>query len=72
MGCSSMPALVSTSCAAVLDQFPLVAGKESHRDPHQLMQFCSLLGFFAPVQGQDAQIRSTAHMVLTADFLLLE
>jgi hypothetical protein len=72
MVCLSMPALVSTSCAAALDRFPLVAGKEFHCYHHQIMLFCSFLGLFAPVQGQDAQIRSTAHMVLPADFLLLE
>jgi hypothetical protein len=67
-----MSALVSTSCAAALDQFLLVAGKELHRDYHRLMPFCSCLGLFAPVQGHDTQIRSTAHLVLPADFLLLE
>jgi hypothetical protein len=71
MGGSSMFALVSTSCAAALDQFPLVAGTQVHRDHHQLMQFCSFLGLFAPVHAQDAQIRITAHMVLPAELLLL-
>ena len=68
----SMLAPVSTSCAAALDQFPLVAGIESHRDRHQLVPFGSFLGLFAPVHEQDAQIRSTAHRVLPAALLLLE
>jgi hypothetical protein len=65
-----MSALVSTSCAAALDLFPSVAGTEVHCDHHQLRQFCSFLGLFAPVHAQDAQIRSTAHMVLPAELLL--
>ena len=72
MGGSSMSALVSTSCAAVLDLFQLVASSVVHFDQHQLMLFCSFLGLFAPVQGQDTQIRSTAHMVLPVALLLLE
>jgi hypothetical protein len=67
-----MSAPESTSCAAALDQFQLVAGTDVHSDNHHLMPFCSFLNLFAPVQGQDVQIRSTAHRVLPADFLLLE
>jgi hypothetical protein len=55
-----------------LDRFPLVAGTEVHSDSQQLKQFCSFLGLFAPVHAQEAQIRSTAHMVLPAALLLLE
>ncbi len=67
MGGSSISALVSISCAAVLDLFPMVAGTEVHCDSHQLKQFCSFLDLFAPqaVHAQDAQIRSVAHRVLT-------
>jgi hypothetical protein len=72
MGGSSMSAQVSTSCAAALDRFPLVASMKAHRDHHQSRPFCSFSGLFAPVHAQDAQIRSTAHMVLPADLLLLE
>ena len=72
MGGSSMSAPVSTSCAAALDRFPLVAGTEVYLDHHQLLQFCSFLGLFAPVHAQDAQIRSTAHMVFPAELLLLQ
>jgi hypothetical protein len=67
-----MSALVPTYCTAALDLFPSVASMESHRDHHQLTTFCSFFGLFAPVHAQDAQIRSTAHMVLPADLLLLE
>jgi hypothetical protein len=61
-----MSALVSISCAAALDRFPLDAGAEVHCDHQQLKPFCYFLGLFAPVHAQDAQItgRSTAHMVL--------
>jgi hypothetical protein len=55
------------SCAVAQDRFPLVLGEKIHRDYHRLMPFCSFLGLFAPVQGRDAQIRSTAHMVLPAE-----
>ncbi len=72
MGVLPMSALVSTSCAAALDWFPLVAGTEVHSDQELLKQFCSFLGLFAPVHAQDAQIRSTAHRVLVAVLLLLE
>jgi hypothetical protein len=46
----------STSRAAVLDRFPLVARTQVHRDSQQLRQFCSFLGLLAPVHAQDAQI----------------
>jgi hypothetical protein len=72
MGGSSMSALVSLSSAAALDQFPLVADTEVHRDRHQLVPFCSFLGLFAPVHAQDAQIRSAAHSVLAAALLVLK
>jgi hypothetical protein len=39
---------------------------ESNRYLKQLGQFYSYLLLFAPVHAQDAQIRSTAHKVLTA------
>jgi hypothetical protein len=65
----SVSALVSACCAAALDRFPLVAGMKSHSMIKSIMIF---LGLFAPVHAQDVQIRSTAHMVLPADFLLLE
>jgi hypothetical protein len=76
-----MSALVSTCCAAVLDQFLLVtllvAGTEVHCDQHKFEPLCSFLGLFAPVHAQDAQMKSTAHMVLffrllPAEHLLLE
>jgi hypothetical protein len=58
MGGSSKSVLLSISCAAALDQFPLVAGTQVHSDCYQLMPFCSFLGLFAPVHAQDVQIRS--------------
>jgi hypothetical protein len=74
-----MPALVSISCAVVLDQFPfkLVAGIEVHcesgiHDSQQLEQFCSFLDLFAPVHAQKEKIRSTAQTLLPAALLLLE
>ena len=71
MGVSPISALVpvsiSESCAAALDWLLIFP-----RDSHQLKQFCSFLGLFAPVHAQDVQIRSTAHMVLPAELLLLE
>jgi hypothetical protein len=69
-----MSALVFISYNAALDRFPLVASTQVHRDHSLLMPFCSLFGLFAPVHAQDAQIRSTAHMVLPAELssLLLE
>jgi hypothetical protein len=70
MGASPMYALVSISCAAALDQFPLAAGKEVHCDQQHLEQFRSFLGLFAPVHAQDAQIRCAAHRVLAAALLL--
>jgi hypothetical protein len=39
---------------------------------HWYMPFCSFFGLFAPVHAQDAQIRSTAHMVLPVELLFLE
>jgi hypothetical protein len=72
MGGSSMSALVSTSCAAALDQFQLVAGTEVYSDLQHLRPFCSFFCCFAPVHAQEAQIRSTAHRVLAAALLLLE
>jgi hypothetical protein len=72
MGVSLISALMSISCAAALDQFPLVVGTEVHGDSQQLKLFCSFFCLFAPVHAQDAQIRSTAHRVLPAAILLLE
>ena len=72
MGVSPMSALVSISCATVLDQFSLVVCTEVHRDHQIKKQFCSFLGLFAPVHAQDVQIRSAAHRVLLAAPLLLE
>jgi hypothetical protein len=72
MGGSSISALVSISCAAAPDRFPLVAGTEVHRDRLQICSFCYFLGLFAPVHAQKAQIRSTAHRELPAALLLLE
>jgi hypothetical protein len=46
-----MSALVSISCAAVLDQFPFVAGTEVQ----QLKPLCSFLDLFAPVHAQDGK-----------------
>ena len=69
---SPISALVSISCAAVLDQFPLVVGTEVYSDCQQSNQFCSFLGLFALVHAQDVQIRSTAQMVLPAVLLLVE
>ncbi len=54
MGVSPMSGLVSTSCAAALDRFPLVTGTQVHCD-QQSMQFCSLLGLFAPVSKRSSQ-----------------
>ncbi len=64
--------VVSTSCATILEQFPVVARTQVHCDHQQLRLFCSFLGLFAPVHAQDAQIRSTAHRVLPTKLLLLE
>jgi hypothetical protein len=72
MGGLSMSVLVSTSCAAALDQFQLVAGTEVHSDHQQLRPFCSFSGCFAPVHAQEEQIRSAAHRVLPVALLLLE
>ena len=72
MGGSSMSAPVSTSCAAALDRFPLVAGTGVHRDHHIMESLYSFLGLFAPVYAQNAQIRSAAHRVFPAALLLLE
>ena len=72
MGGSSMSAPVSTSCAAALDRFPLVAGTGVHRDHHIMESLYSFLGLFAPVHAQDVQIRSIAHMVLPSELLFLE
>jgi hypothetical protein len=71
---SSISALVSISCAAVLDQFSLVVGTEVHCDSKQFKPLCSLafLGLLAPVHAQKVQIRRAAHRVLTAALLLLE
>jgi hypothetical protein len=66
-----MSALVSTSCAAALDLFPLVEGMNVHSDHHQIGPLCSFLGLFAPVHAQDVQIRNTAHMVLPAELFTL-
>ena len=41
MGVSSISALVSISCAAAVDLFPLVVGTEVYGDSQQLMLFCS-------------------------------
>jgi hypothetical protein len=72
MGDSFLSAVVIISCAVALDRFQLVASTEAHRDHHQLMQVCSFFGHFAPVHAKDAQIRSTAHMVLPEELLLLK
>jgi hypothetical protein len=59
----------STSCAAVLDWFPLVA-QTLWLSTGSLL--CSFLGLFSPVHAQDVQIRSSAHRVLPTTLLLLE
>jgi hypothetical protein len=69
---SPMSALVSISCAAVLDQFPLIECTEIHSDSQQLKPFCSFLRLFGPVHAQDAQIRSAAHRVLPVALLFLQ
>jgi hypothetical protein len=55
-----MSALMSTSCAAALDRFPLVAEGEVHGDHHQLMPFCSFLGllhlFRDKIRKSEAQL----------------
>jgi hypothetical protein len=70
MSVSPMSALVSISCAAVLDLFPLVACTEVHHDCQQFRQFC--FRPFCTCSCKDAQIRSTAHRVLSAALWLLE
>jgi hypothetical protein len=72
MGVAPISALVSISCAASLDRFPLVARIWIHRESHQSKPFCSFLGLVAPVHAQDVQIRRAAHRVLSEELLLLE